>query len=239
MAPALEVHTVSKRFGSTAAVREVSFAVEPGEIFGLLGPNGAGKSTTLRLIAGLARPDAGSVRIAGHPLSTASAQALGSAGFLIESPAFPPELTCRETLRYLGLMGGAQRPSQASIDAALAEVGLTEAAAKTFRQLSLGMRQRLGIAAALFGAPRLIVLDEPLNGLDPAGIREMSELMRSRAAAGAAILLSSHLLDEVERTAHRVAVMNAGQVVAIDRVTPGKPGAVAELFFALTTKGAA
>ena len=234
MSHPLEVREVSKRFGATQAVSDVSFEVAAGEIFGLLGPNGAGKSTTLRLIAGLARPDSGSVSFSGHPLATKRAAALGSAGFLIENPALPPELPCREALRYVALLGGAASPIPA-IDAALQQVGLADAARKTFRQLSLGMRQRLGIAAALFSKPRLVVLDEPLNGLDPAGIREISDLLRALAASGVAVLLSSHLLDEVERTAHRVAVMAGGRIVGIESLSVGKTGRVAELFFSLTT----
>lgn len=235
--PALDVRDVSKRFGRVEAVSGVTFDVQPGEVFGLLGPNGAGKSTTLRLIAGLARPDGGAVRICGADLATARAAALSRAGFLIEMPALPPELTCRGALRYVGLLGGGTTPQR--IDEVLGSVGLSDAADKTFRQLSLGMKQRLGIGAALLGKPQLVVLDEPLNGLDPAGIREMSELMRGLATSGAAVLLSSHLLDEVQRTAHRVAVMDKGRVVAIEKVSTDQAGHVADLFFSITAKGAA
>jgi ABC-2 type transport system ATP-binding protein len=229
----LEVRDVSKRFGSTEAVRGVSFEVAPGEIFGLLGPNGAGKSTTLRLIAGLARPDSGSVLLSGHSLAADRTAALSTAGFLIENPALPPELSCRAALRYVDLLGGKPQPDE-PIEASLRQVGLAGAAQKTFRQLSLGMRQRLGIAAALFSKPRLVVLDEPLNGLDPGGIREMSDLLRVLAASGVAVLLSSHLLDEVERAAHRVAVMADGRIAGIESLSAGQTGRVAELFFSLT-----
>jgi ABC-type multidrug transport system ATPase subunit len=235
--PALQVQDVAKRFGATEAVRGVSFDVSEGEVFALLGPNGAGKSTTLRVIAGLAHPDAGSVRICGHDLTRERSAALACAGFLIESPSLPAELSCHGALRYVGLLGGGVETAR--IDEVLGIVGLRDAARKTFRQLSLGMRQRLGIAAAILRKPRLAVLDEPLNGLDPAGIRELSELMRSLAASGTSVLLSSHLLDEVERTAHRVAVMDHGKVVAVAPVEAGKAGAVADLFFSLTAKGAA
>jgi ABC-2 type transport system ATP-binding protein len=234
---ALEVRDIAKRFGRTEAVRGVSFDVAPGEVFGLLGPNGAGKSTTLRVIAGLARPDVGSIRLCGHDLATHRALALSCAGFLIETPALPAELTCAAALRYVGLLGGGV--SAARIDEVLKIVGLADAEQKTFRQLSLGMKQRLGIGAALLGEPQLVVLDEPLNGLDPAGIREMSELMRGLAGSGVAVLLSSHLLDEVQRTAHRVAVMDKGKVVAIERVSADQANHVADLFFSITAKGAA
>jgi ABC-2 type transport system ATP-binding protein len=235
--PALEVREVSKRFATTEAVRGVSFQVAAGEVLALLGPNGAGKSTTLRLISGLAHPDSGTVNIGGKSLATQRAAALSHAGFLVESPAFPPELTCRAALHYVGLLGGGV--ARERIDEVLRQVGLADAANKPFRQCSLGMRQRLGIGAVILRKPKLAVLDEPLNGLDPAGIREMSDLMRTLAADGTAVLLSSHLLDEVERTAHRVVVLDKGSVVASAPVESGKAGAVADLFFRLTQKGAA
>jgi ABC-2 type transport system ATP-binding protein len=233
----LSVDSVSKRFGEHRAVEGVSFEVAPGEVLGLLGPNGAGKSTTLRMIAGLVRPDTGTIRIGGHDVATRRAAALACAGFLIESPALPPELTARAALRYVDLLGGGAAMSR--IDEALRQVGLADAANKTVRRMSLGMKQRLGIAAALLPRPKLLVLDEPMNGLDPSGIREMSDVMRSLAAEGASVLVSSHLLDEVERTAHRVAVMDHGRIVAVEKVESGRAGAVADLFFSLTTKGAA
>jgi ABC-2 type transport system ATP-binding protein len=234
---ALEVQDVSKRFGTHAAVQGVSFHVASGEVLGLLGPNGAGKSTTLRLIAGLARPDSGSVRIGGHDVATDRAAALARAGFLIETPALPPELSARAALRYIDLLGGGGHTSR--IDEALRQVGLADVATKHVRRMSLGMRQRLGIAAALLSQPQLVVLDEPMNGLDPSGIREMSDVMRALAASGAAVLVSSNLLDEVERTANRVAVMDQGKIVAVEKVGAGSSGAVANLFFSLTSKGAA
>jgi len=233
----LQVQEVSKRFGSTPAVQSVSFEVAPGEVFGLLGPNGAGKSTTLRMIAGLARPDSGSIRIGGHDLSTQRSQALAEAGFLIETPGLPAELSARAALAYVGLLGKGIDAKR--IDDELRRVGLSDTGRKSVRQLSLGMKQRLGIAAALLDQPKLVVLDEPMNGLDPAGIRDMSELMRALAGSGVSVLLSSHLLDEVERTAHRVAVMDHGRIVAVEKVSAERSGAVAELFFGITSKGAA
>jgi ABC-2 type transport system ATP-binding protein len=234
---ALEVEDISKRFGDTEAVRGASFEVAAGEVVGLLGLNGAGKSTTLRIIAGLVRPDSGRVRICGLDVARSRVATCRFSGFLIETPAFPPELSCRNALKYLGLLGGNAVASRA--DQLLDQVGLSSVGNKLIRHLSLGMKQRLGIAAALLDDPKLVVLDEPLNGLDPAGIREMGELIRSLAAGGAAVLLSSHLLDEVERTANRVVVMDHGKVLAIEPVTPDRSGRVAELFFSITSKVAA
>jgi ABC-2 type transport system ATP-binding protein len=232
----LEVVGIAKRFGAAVAVDEVSLEVGPGEVVGLLGPNGAGKSTTLRVIAGLVRPDRGQVRIAGHDLALAPEAARGAAGFLVESPALPPELTCRRALRYLQLYHPAIPAGR--IDEVLAEVGLAEAADRRGRHLSQGMRQRLGIAGALLARPALLVLDEPMNGLDPAGIRELGSLLRRLAAAGTGVLVSSHLLDEVERTSDRVAILARGRVAATLKVDAASPGALARQFHRLTAEGA-
>jgi ABC-2 type transport system ATP-binding protein len=228
----LEVVGIAKRFGASAAVEDVSLEVAAGQVVGLLGPNGAGKSTTLRLIAGLVRPDQGQIRIAGQDLRTARLAALSAAGFLIEGPSLPPELTCRQALRYLQLYHG--KAARTGIDEALAQVGLAGAADKRVRHLSQGMKQRLGIAGALLGRPSLLVLDEPMNGLDPGGVRELGDLFRRLAADGAGVLVSSHLLDEVERTADRVTVMARGRVAATLTVDPGAPGGLARQFHALT-----
>jgi ABC-type multidrug transport system ATPase subunit len=231
----LEVAGIGKRFGASVAVEEVSLDVAAGEVVGLLGPNGAGKSTTLRVIAGLVRPERGRIRIAGQDLATDRLAALRRAGFLIESPALPPELTCRQALRYLGLYQGDVSPGR--VGEALAEVGLAGAADKRVRHLSQGMKQRLGIAGALLGRPSLLVLDEPMNGLDPGGVRELGDLLRRLAAGGAGVLVSSHLLEEVERTADRVAVMARGRVVATLAVDPAAPGELARQFHRLTADG--
>jgi ABC-type multidrug transport system ATPase subunit len=231
-----------KRFGAHEAVRGVSLEVRAGEVFGLLGQNGAGKSTLLRLLCGLLRPDAGSVRLFGHDVQRERVQALSQAGFLVEGPTLPGELRARAALQWAARLSGGSADGR--IDEVLAQVGLAGAAAKQVRELSLGMKQRLGIAAALLGRPRLLVLDEPMNGLDPGGIRELSDLLSALARAGAAVLVSSHLLDEVERVAQRAAVMAGGQVAAVIDVSAQGRGALAEQFFALTAaplkgKGAA
>jgi ABC-2 type transport system ATP-binding protein len=232
MAAALELSAISKDFGPTRAVSDVSLSVNAGEILGLLGPNGAGKSTTLRMAAGLIRPSTGRVAITGHDLARERLPALRNAGFLIEGPALPADLSARGALRYLALLDGGAMVHRT--DELLADVGLTASAKKPVRHLSLGMKQRLGIAAALLGRPRLLVLDEPMNGLDPAGIRDVGDLLRRLAQAGIAILLSSHLLDEVERVADRVAVMVAGKIAAEVKLGQGDPGALSRLFFSVT-----
>jgi ABC-2 type transport system ATP-binding protein len=240
LAVSLEVAGVSKRFGTTTAVDGVSLSVSEGEVVGLLGPNGAGKSTTLRIIAGLVRADAGRVRLGGHDLTSDRLRALESAGFLVEGPALPGELSCVDALRYLGLLGRPGGVAAARIAEVLGTVGLSDATGKRVQHLSLGMKQRLGLAAALLGRPRVLVLDEPTNGLDPPGIRQMGALLRDLARAGAAVLVSSHLLDEVERIADRVAVMARGKIVATEPVAAAEAGrgALARLFFSVTGTGA-
>jgi ABC-2 type transport system ATP-binding protein len=235
---ALDVSCIAKRYGKVKAVDGVSFQVHPGEVVGLLGPNGAGKSTTLRVIAGLLRADAGSVQLGGHDVQKARRAALGRAGFLIESPALPGELTVASALAWVALLGG--KP----VDAArqrevLQQVGLLDVAERRVQKLSLGMKQRLAIGAAVLERPPLLVLDEPLNGLDPPGVRDIGDLLRRLAAEGTALLVSSHLLDEVERTATRVLVMARGRLVAEQPVDAAHHGALRELFFSVTGQEAA
>jgi ABC-2 type transport system ATP-binding protein len=184
------------------------------------------------MIAALVRPDRGRITIGGHDLTHHRLAALAGAGFLVEGPALPPELTCRSALHYLSILDGGAPAGR--IDEALEEVGLTGLAIKRVKHLSLGGKQRLGIAAALLRRPPVLVLDEPMNGLDPGGIRAMGDLLRRLAAAGTAILVSSHLLDEIERIAHRVAVMAHGKVAATERVSADGAGALARRFFAIT-----
>ena len=221
-APAVvEARGLAKSYGEVQALRGLDLAVPVGGVFGLLGPNGAGKSTFLRLLLGLVRPGAGTVALFGAPLDHCS---LARVGGFIESPRFHPFLTGAETLEGLALTAGAEaRPAEL-----LRRVGLQAAADQRVEGYSLGMKQRLAIAAALVGDPELVILDEPLNGLDPAGIIEMRALIRRLAdAEGRTVLLSSHLLDEVERVCDRVAILDRGRLV--------REGRVAELLSAQAT----
>jgi len=204
---AVEIHGVSKRYGAVQALDGLSLTIPAGGIYGLLGANGAGKSTLMRILTGLVFPDAGSVRLFGAAASPAGRRRLGA---LVESASFYPFLTAAETLSTLAETSGA------AVDAAalLGRVGLADAADRRVGTFSLGMKQRLGIAAALIGSPDLLLLDEPANGLDPPGALELRRLLRALAGEGITILFSSHLLDEVERLCDRVAILENGRVAA-------------------------
>ncbi|MBF6216595.1 ABC transporter ATP-binding protein [Nocardia abscessus] len=199
---------LTKRYGEHTAVDGVSMSVAAGEIYGFLGPNGAGKTTTLRMLAGLIRPSRGAATIAGHrPGDPAVVRRIG---VLIEGPGFYPYLSGRDNLRVLARYRGLGRPE---VEEALARVGLVGRADDKFRTYSLGMKQRLGVGAALLGSPDLLILDEPTNGLDPAGMAEMRELITALAAEGHTVLLSSHLLGEVQEICDRVGVISQGRLL--------------------------
>jgi ABC-2 type transport system ATP-binding protein len=215
--PVLSAEHLTKRFGERVAVSDVSFDVRAGEVFGFLGPNGAGKTTTIRMLVGLARPDEGRVRIRGLDLARDFTRAMAHVGCIVESPDLYPYLTGRENLLHFARMlpdGAAARIAD------LARlVALGERLDEKVSTYSLGMRQRLGIAQALLGAPDLLILDEPANGLDPAGIREIRRLVRALAAErGIAVFVSSHLLAEVEQTCDRVAIIHRGRTLATGAV---------------------
>jgi ABC-2 type transport system ATP-binding protein len=201
---------LTKRFGDQVVVSDVSFACEPGTVTGFLGPNGAGKSTTLRMICGLARPSGGTATVAGQPY-VELANPGRVAGVLLDASAQHAGRTGREVLALAALVLG---ESMAKVDELLALVGLTEAARKRAGKYSLGMRQRLGIAHALLGDPKVLILDEPANGLDPQGIYWMRSLLRHFADTGGTVLLSSHLLAEIDAIADRLVVIGGGKVVA-------------------------
>src|SRR5690606_6694723 len=184
---------LTKRYGDRAAVDSVDLTVQRGEVYGFLGPNGAGKTTTLRMLLGLVRPTSGSATVLGRP--PGAPDALDRTGALVESPGFFPYLSGRDNLRVLARYS---RLDDAAVDAALEQVDLTDRAADKFKSYSLGMKQRLGVAAALLGTPELLILDEPTNGLDPAGMADMRVLIRALADHGQTVLLSSHLLGEVQ-----------------------------------------
>ncbi|UQU62456.1 ABC transporter ATP-binding protein [Couchioplanes caeruleus] len=209
--PAVDAADLTKTFGTLTAVDRLSLRVGQGEVYGVLGPNGAGKTTFLRMLFGLIRPDAGTVRLFGRTWQRDGIRALdGVAGF-IESPRFYPGLTGRRNLQLLaGLDGGAARTR---VDEVLETVDLRERRHDRVGGYSFGMRQRLGVAAALLRDPRLLVLDEPANGLDPAGIRDMRALIKRLAASGLTVLLSSHDMAEVEEICNDVTIMRTGSVV--------------------------
>lgn len=220
----IEVANLCKSYGAKRAVDEVSFSVRPGAVTAFLGPNGAGKSTVLRIALGLDSADRGSVLIQGRPYRLLDAPAR-RVGALLDAGAMHPAQTGRMHLRVLAQAAGLPRER---VERVLAQVGLDSAAGSRVRTYSLGMRQRLGVAAALLGEPDVLILDEPTNGLDPEGIRWFQDLLRSYAGAGRAVLVSSHHMSELEQTADQIVVIAAGRIVADARLSdlvygPGAP----------------
>ena len=220
----IEVENLSKRFGKTQAVAGLSFRVEPGTITGFLGPNGAGKSTTLRSILGLVHPDAGRAVVLGVPYRRLD-RPLHRVGAVLEASEVHPGRTGRNHLRVLATSAGLPR---SRVDEVLTLVELTAGGRRRVKGYSLGMRQRLGLAAAMLGDPEVLVLDEPANGLDPAGIRWLRDLLRALAAQGRTILVSSHVLAEVAQTVDRVVIIHRGRLIqqaSIAEVLAGAQGA--------------
>jgi ABC-2 type transport system ATP-binding protein len=212
---AIETHGLGKRFGTRAALESIDLEVPRGSAFGFLGRNGAGKTTLVRLLLGLARPTSGTMRLLGHDLGGRAdirALALARVGAIVEEPRFHPHLTGRENLHVHA--AARDRAAHARVAGALERVGLAARADDVVKGYSLGMRQRLGIARCLLCDPELLILDEPVNGLDPAGILEFRNLVRSLVAEGRTVLLSSHLLDEVEKTCDFAAIVDSGRVMA-------------------------
>lgn len=203
---------LTKRYGRTLAVDGIDLRVRRGEIFGFLGPNGAGKTTTIGMVLGLVHPSSGRIEIMGERVRPRQTGVLKRVGSLVGSPGMIPHLTARENLRLLGRLH--EGVDEKAIDETLAEVGLSGAADRKVKGYSLGMRQRVGLGAAMLHSPALLVLDEPTNGLDPAGMREVRELLRKLASAGTTVFLSSHLLREIEHLCDRVAVLRKGRLVA-------------------------
>jgi ABC-2 type transport system ATP-binding protein len=218
---AIETDGLTKRFGDVAVVDNLSLSVPAGSVYGFLGPNGSGKTTTIRMLLGLIRPTSGSMTIFGRRMPDAAGQVLPEIGALVEGPAFYPWLSGRRNLIRLDAAGpdGRRRDRRERIDTALERVGLLAAADKRYGAYSLGMRQRLAIAGALSRPRRLFVLDEPSNGLDPQGTREMRHLVKEMAAQGTTVFVSSHLLSEVEQTCSHVAVISLGRVLAQGAIT--------------------
>lgn len=206
----IELTGLTKTFGSVKAVDQLTCVIEPGVVTGFLGPNGAGKSTTMRMIVGLDRPSAGTVTVAGRPYREHK-QPLRTVGALLDARQVHPNRTARSHLRWIA---ATNRIPERRVDEVLAEVGLSDVAGKRAGTFSLGMLQRLGIAAALLGDPQVLLFDEPVNGLDPEGIRWIRTLMRDLAAEGRTVFVSSHLLAEMAHTADRVLVIGRGRLIA-------------------------
>jgi ABC-2 type transport system ATP-binding protein len=208
--PELEVRNLTKRYRKTVAVDDLSFTVEAGRVTGFLGPNGAGKTTTMRALLGLLRPSAGETLVEGGP-PVEMKDPLGTIGAALEATAFHPGRSGRNHLRTLA---SAARIPRSRVEEVLALVELTGSADRRVKGYSLGMRQRLALAAALLGDPRILILDEPANGLDPQGMRWLRDLLRDQAAAGRTVLVSSHLLGEVAQTADELVVIRGGKLIS-------------------------
>ncbi|HMV33533.1 MAG: ABC transporter ATP-binding protein [Gemmatimonadales bacterium] len=236
----IHVHDLTKVYGALTAVQGLSFHVPPGEILGLVGPNGAGKTTTLRSLAGIIPPSRGEIRIAGHDLARAPVAAKAALAFIPDEPQLFDYLTVRE---HLGFVARLYRQPEAVArgPGLLAELELADKADSLASELSRGMRQKLAIACGLIHQPQVLILDEPLTGLDPVGIRRMKRTIAARAEAGAAVILSSHLLPLVEELCTRVLIIQQGQRVAmgtVAEIAAGRPElsgrGLEELFLSLT-----
>jgi ABC-2 type transport system ATP-binding protein len=211
METVIETTALTKRFGERAAVDGVDLHVAAGVAFGFLGPNGAGKTTMIRTLLGLTQPTSGAVNLLGLPQPAKRREALARVGAIVEEPRFHPHLTGRENLKIVA--AARDRAAAGRIPSSLERVGLAARADDRVKTYSLGMRQRLGIARCLLADPALLILDEPMNGLDPAGILEMRHLIRAFVDEGRTVFLSSHLLDEVEKTCDQVAIVDRGRVI--------------------------
>jgi ABC-2 type transport system ATP-binding protein len=232
----IEARGLSKRYGSTVAVEALSFDVRSGMVTGFLGPNGSGKSTTMRLILGLDAPDAGQVRIGGRRYRELR-WPLREVGALLEAKAFHPGRSARAHLTALAASNDIPR---SRVEEVLGTVGLADAARRRAGKFSLGMAQRLGIAAALLGDPGVLLLDEPVNGLDPEGIRWIRNLLRSLAAQGRTVFVSSHLIAEIARTADHLVVIGRGRLLADTSVAElsARSASLEDAFFELTSGSA-
>jgi ABC-2 type transport system ATP-binding protein len=233
----LELRHLAKRYGKTVALDDLSLTVYQGEVFGLLGPNGAGKTTAIRAILGLIRPDAGEVVVMGRPVAQQPEEVMRLVGAIVETPAAYGYMTGRDNLRHAAMLAG--DGAERRIDSVMARVGLADKSEMKVKGYSLGMKARLALAQALIGDPRLLILDEPTNGLDPRGIRDVRRLIVHLAQErGVTILLSSHLLHEVQQTCERVAIIDKGRLVVTGAVgellTEQAAEDLEELFIELT-----
>ncbi|AVT31597.1 ABC transporter [Plantactinospora sp. BC1] len=228
----VEVSGLSKRFGTVTAVRDLSFTVRPGAVTGFLGPNGAGKTTTLRMILGLVRPSSGTATIGGRRYRDLDRPS-GTVGAVFDASAFHPGHTARDHLRTYAAMGGYP---DSRVEELLRLLGLADAAHRRTRTFSTGMRQRLNLATALLGDPPVLLLDEPGNGLDPEGIAWLRDFLRGLARQGRTVLISSHVLSEVQQMVDDVVVIRAGRQVVAGRLVDlvGASGSLEQLFLRLT-----
>lgn len=239
----IDVEGLTKTYGDFEAVRGLSFSVARGEVLGLVGPNGAGKTTTLRSIAGIIVPTSGTVRVGGHDIAAAPERAKALLAFIPDEPQLFEHLTVEEHLRFIGrLYGVADAPER--IEPLLVEMELLEKRGSLPAALSRGMRQKLAIACGLLHSPSALLLDEPLTGLDPTGIRRMKSTIAARARAGAAVVLSSHLLHLVEELCTRLLIMQRGRVIALgslSEIVAARPDlagfALEDVFLALIDEG--
>jgi ABC-2 type transport system ATP-binding protein len=212
----VDARGITKWFGETTALDQVDFSVSPGVVHGLLGPNGAGKTTLLAALFGLVLPDEGTLRLFGRTRAEAGAAWLDGVGGFVETPRFYPYLNGRRNLALLAALDGGDATSL--IDEALERVGLADARRQKVRGYSLGMRQRLGLAAAMLRRPRLLILDEPANGMDPAGIRDLRAALRRLAHDGVTVVMSSHVMTQVDEICDTVTVLHQGRVVFSERI---------------------
>lgn len=237
MTPVLEVREIEKQFGSFAAVRGISFSVQPGEVLGIVGPNGAGKTTTIKIILGLLNPDKGSIKVLGEDIARESIRE--KIGYMPETPLFYSHLTGRELLEFVGALF--RMPSSLIRKRSrelLQKVGLQEAANRALGGYSKGMLQRICLAQAMINQPELLFLDEPMDGLDPIGRIEMKELLLEIKKTGAAIVFSSHILSEVEIMSDRIAIMDKGKILTMDMTGKMVPkGKTLEEVFIKTIQG--
>ncbi len=239
----IEVDKYAKLYGDTVAVRELSFTVQPGDVLGLVGPNGAGKTTTLRALAGILHPTSGNIRVGGIDLSENPVAAKAQLAFIPDEPQLFDYLTVTEHLHFVARLYGVQN-AEPSIAALLDELELSNKKESLPSELSRGMKQKLAIACGLLHRPSALLLDEPLTGLDPVGIRRMKETIAARARDGAAVILSSHLLHLVEELCTRILVIRRGEMVAFGSIAdimasrPELAGkSLEEMFIALTGDG--
>jgi len=224
---AVETHGLTKRFGENVAVNDVELLVPRGCAFGYLGPNGAGKTTLIRTLLGLTHADAGTMSLLGYSVPRHRDLALARVGAIVDEPRFHGHLTGRQNLQILA--AARERVAKDRVESSLERVGMAQRADDRVSKYSMGMRQRLGVAACLLGDPQLLILDEPMNGLDPAGMHEMRDMIKSLVAEGRTVMLSSHLLDEVERTCDAVAIVDKGTVIRQGPISELLAGATMEV----------